>query len=78
MIQRLIHITQRSMDKKDKKPKFLEGRVYLVDNKKYLVEAVEDSGLHRTYGFQVDENHQPYGRRRIIAVTSKTNSVLLD
>jgi len=66
------------MDKKERSIKFLEGRVYLVDEKKYLVDEVEDSGLRRTYGFQVDESHKPYGRRRIIAMSKRTNIVLLD
>lgn len=66
------------MDSKVKKAQFLKGRIYKVDDKKYLVDEVDDLSLRRIYGFQVDEEHKPYGRRRIIAMTRNSIITLLD
>lgn len=49
--------------KKEKPIVLEENQVYQIDGKKYLV---SETTFNKTYVWMLDENNEPYGRRRII------------
>lgn len=40
-----------------------EKKIYQIDGKKYLI---DENTYNKTYVWMLDENDQPYGRRRMI------------
>lgn len=44
------------------------GKVYLIDGQKYVVDEI---GFNKVYGFIVDDQHTPQGRRRILGSLKK-------
>lgn len=44
------------------------GRIYELEGQKYVIDEI---GFNKVYGYQVDESHKPYGRRRILGSLKK-------
>jgi hypothetical protein len=44
------------------------GKVYEIEDQRYLIDEI---GFNKVYGFQVDDNNKPYGRRRIVGSLKK-------
>ena len=44
------------------------GKVYILEGQKYLIDEID---FNKVYGFLVDDNHVPHGRRRILGSLKK-------
>jgi hypothetical protein len=51
------------------------GKVYELEGQKFLIDKID---FNKVYGFQVDDNHKPYGRRRILGTLKKREIRLVD
>lgn len=50
------------------------GKVYELEGQKFLIDEI---GFNKVYGFQVDDEHKPYGRRRILGSLKKKQARLV-